>query len=568
MAVDDYLAQASLWLGDGGQRIQLAGPGELSADRLAEIGRSHVGRALYLQRVDVPLGGSAYRAWRRRPGRPAFRPSSRFAVVGLTSRMLDTLMRLSLVLRGKVPGGYTAAAQLAYESSPSRSRPVYYGHVSRDGGYLVLQYWYFYAMNDWRSTFGGVNDHEADWEQVTLFLTDEPEPVLRWVAFSSHDEVGDDLRRHADDPDIEWVGSHPVVYAGGGSHSGAYLRGEYLVTAGIRLPPRVERVRRSVLRVLPWFDPADSEIGIPYIDYRRGDGVSLGAGEDAEWTAVRIDDATPWVNGFRGLWGLDTRDPLGGERAPAGPRYERSQAIRASWGQPVSWAGLDKEAATDDEALRDFAAMRSWAHGQLAEVVARLEVLRTSVRGVRLAERSLGRSPRRPSASLRALQVELDGLRGDEARLLGQLELLDRVPEELVAGEGVPPTDAPHAHLEHRALPLGRAADSGRLLRVWSAASASLVLGFLGAVLLVKDTGVVVPFLIVGGVMIVIEATLRRRLLSLLLGVALAAFAGLVVWAIASLVVGNLRGGFGVLFLLAAAYMAFQTVQEGVRTRE
>ena len=48
----------------------------------------------------------------------------------------------------------------------------YYGHVSRDGGYVVLQYWYFYPMNDWRSTFGGVNDHEADWEQVTIFLAD------------------------------------------------------------------------------------------------------------------------------------------------------------------------------------------------------------------------------------------------------------------------------------------------------------------------------------------------------------------------------------------------------------
>jgi hypothetical protein len=32
-------------------------------------------------------------------------------------------------------------------------------------------------MNDWRSTFGGVNDHEADWEQVTVFLPDPPAPA-------------------------------------------------------------------------------------------------------------------------------------------------------------------------------------------------------------------------------------------------------------------------------------------------------------------------------------------------------------------------------------------------------
>ena len=52
--------------------------------------------------------------------------------------------------------------------------------------------------------------------------------VLRvgWVAFSSHDETGDDLRRRCDDPDITWVDhTHPVVYAGAGSHSGAYLPG-------------------------------------------------------------------------------------------------------------------------------------------------------------------------------------------------------------------------------------------------------------------------------------------------------------------------------------------------------
>ena len=28
----------------------------------------------------------------------------------------------------------------------------------------------FYPMNDWRSTLSGVNDHEADWEQVTVLL--------------------------------------------------------------------------------------------------------------------------------------------------------------------------------------------------------------------------------------------------------------------------------------------------------------------------------------------------------------------------------------------------------------
>ena len=130
----------------------------------------------------------------------------------------------------------------------------YYGHVTRQGGYVVLQYWFFYPMNDWRSSFGGVNDHEADWEQVSVVLAegdeaadheaadDEvagddaagPEPL--WVAFASHDERGADLRRRWDDHDLQRVGEHPVVYVGAGSHSAACLPGEYLVTVAPDLP--------------------------------------------------------------------------------------------------------------------------------------------------------------------------------------------------------------------------------------------------------------------------------------------------------------------------------------------
>jgi hypothetical protein len=39
-------------------------------------------------------------------------------------------------------------------------------------------------MNDWRSSFGGVNDHEADWEHVSVLLAEEEHGLLsRWVVF-------------------------------------------------------------------------------------------------------------------------------------------------------------------------------------------------------------------------------------------------------------------------------------------------------------------------------------------------------------------------------------------------
>ena len=227
-SVQDYVEGASLHLASTkGTAQTLADHGTLDLERLAELGRQHAGQKVYLTLVDRPLNRDEFAAWKQDPQRPVFTASSRFAAVGILSRLIDSLMRMTLILRGKVPGGYAAAAALRMRSMPHAGQHPYYGHVSREGGYIVLQYWYFYAMNDWRSTFGGVNDHEADWEQVTLFLVErqEAEPALAWVAFSSHDEVGDDLRRRWDDPDIEYVGEHPVVYAGAGSHSGAYLPG-------------------------------------------------------------------------------------------------------------------------------------------------------------------------------------------------------------------------------------------------------------------------------------------------------------------------------------------------------
>ncbi len=216
----------------------------------------------------------------------------------------------------------------------------------RDGGYVCLQYWFFYAMNDWRSTFHGINDHEADWELVTIYLAerrdDRLEPI--WAAFSSHDYEGDDLRRRWDDPGLTREGDHAVVFAGAGSHAGAFAPGDYVVRVD---PPQLRAVvnfLHRMLRLAPWRRSTAQAVGlgIPFVDYARGDGVAIGPNQGAEWEPVVIDHETSWVHDFRGLWGLDTRDRFGGERAPAGPRYNRDGSIRSSWANPVGWAGLLK----------------------------------------------------------------------------------------------------------------------------------------------------------------------------------------------------------------------------------
>ena len=146
--------------------------------------------------------------WRRRPERPKFRTTGRLARVGVLSRVVDALMRLSLFFRGGgVARGTQAAAESSYRERMSVDRHPYYGRVVRSGGYVALQYWYFYVFNDWRSRAYGVNDHEADWEQVIVYLAEQPDgpPRPTWVVFSAHDETGDDLRRRWDDPDLTIV---------------------------------------------------------------------------------------------------------------------------------------------------------------------------------------------------------------------------------------------------------------------------------------------------------------------------------------------------------------------------
>ena len=592
-AIDGYLAGAALYRRVGKSAEQLAAPGALDQDKLAAFGLAHYGESLYLQFVDQPLGPRAYRKWRKRPDREKFTPSSRFAAVGLLARLIDSVLKMTLLLRGKVPRGFAAAAHVKANSAETAGHCHYYGHVSRDGGYVVLQYWYFYPMNDWRSTFGGVNDHEADWEQVTIFLAEHDatflaghdamdtaavwvtgstadmatEPGLctttpAWVAFSSHDETGDDLRRRWDDPDMERVGDHPVVYAGAGSHSGAYLHGEYLITVAPPLPAEVNRIGMKIARVIPWSEPASSVIRIPYIDYRRGDGASVGPGQERQWTAVRIGDDTPWVVAYRGLWGLDTKDPFGGERAPAGPRYERNQTVRASWGQPVAWAGLDKEAPTDGAARARLRARCAALRDQLADADRALDAARAELRGARAVDRANGRSPGQPSSAANSLGERVAELRHRQASLRADVEVAAR------GLSGPIPRDDVHAHLHHRALPdVDTSARHGRVRRLWTAASASILYAALGLILLDTRSGVLEPALFAVAVMLVVEAAMRRRLLALLATAGVIFILVSLVWAVVSIVVGNLRAGVGVLLLLAALYMAGQTAREWLRMR-
>ena len=521
MAVEAYVARCSLWRSEPRRDATCIVPaGRLSIDRLTRESLAHQDAPLSLRYVQEPLGRAEYRRWRRAP-RERLQATGRFTTTGLFGRLVEAGFRASLLLRGKVSAGLAAAAEISYSQHGEPDRAVYYGHVVRDGGYACLQYWFFYAMNDWRSTFSGVNDHEADWELITVYLAEREDGSWRpaWVAFSSHDEAGDDLRRRWDDPDLQHEGDHPIVYAGAGSHSGAFVAGDYVISVD---PPQLRRpiafARRIQHLLAPWRDEtrAGGGFGIPFVDYARGDGESIGPGQGREWAPTAIDDDTAWVRAFRGLWGLDTRDPFGGERAPAGPRYERNGSVRVAWANPLGWAGLLKVPSRRADSARLLAERAESLQRQVGELDETIAAERAALRSLQVQVRSLD-----AHHYARALANSRRSELADREAKLNQLiaertRLADERRSHLDSLEH-PPADLPDAHIASRHEPRTEQEERQlRFLRLWSVLSTPLLLASPIVVLIAQPLTWITTIAALVALFLGAEAIARHRFLSFL----------------------------------------------------
>jgi hypothetical protein len=537
-AVDGYLERCSLWAADRTRRARLlARPGELTPTNLGDYKDAPLGERFYLRFVHEPLQASDYQRWRKRPDRPAFHAPSRLQRVGLVTRLLDGVFDLALLARGRVPGGTAAAAEQSYRQfMADHARRAYYGRVLHMGGYIVLQYLFFYVMNDWRSTFSGINDHESDWEQVLIYLSDEgdSEPTPAWVAYAMHDFSGDDLRRRWDDPEVEKAAeNHPIIYVGAGSHASYFTGGEYLMQvepgfAGLLhgAADALERFWTNTLRQsgsLQLNSGLNSLLSIPFVDYARGDGRAIGPGQQEEWTPILISDQSAWVDGYRGLWGLDTWDPLGGERAPAGPKYNRNGSIRLSWRDPLAWCGLDKTPppgqaiAAAEEVLNELAEEQTRLSGQIDAQRLRVRKLAAEV-GALNQTQYLGHLSSRRQTRLAQEETKLRTL----SDRLSEVEETYEASAAHLARMKQGDFGSPRSHIRRSHAPQSPLEEQGRIAMLWAAASGGVILLLILGLLYFRP-----PFwlfwLIATAVFVgAVEAYTHARLVSFLIGLTVA----------------------------------------------
>jgi hypothetical protein len=536
MDVEPYVRACSLWVRHPDEEAVCVVPqGKLTLETLGQQPLDSADAVHYLK-IPAPEKSRKRGLWARLfPRRAARVPDwpketfragrGRLARVGYISRLADALFSLALLLRGKVPGGGVEGPRVFYGGLMEKEEHYqYHGRVVRQDGWIVLQYWLFYAFNDWRSNFFGANDHEADWEKVFVYLSESESGQVcpEWVAYAAHEESGDRLRRRWDDPELEKSGEHPVVYACAGSHASRYFRGEYLTELEFPLPRTFARARKAARlfwhRMLRQYAEEDSSepFTIPFVDYGRGDGLSVGPDQDREWNHPRLmqDPVPSWVSGYRGLWGLYTRDPFEGEDAPAGPMYNRDKSVNRAWYDPVGWAGLDK-VPTRAEELADILEQRSEIEERRGGL--RAEVLQKSRDLRRLgiaAEATRDRSHLRKLHELQTgriaeLSKEVEGLRKELSTDEFLSEALDDHANRLRNGERPPAS----AHIARAARPLPESeARTGRVAQLWASISVALVLLMLTGILVYQRQHLLSALVFAIAVFAFVEASFRKRL--------------------------------------------------------
>ena len=522
--VDSYVHECSLWEHhpDGPDEL-LVKQGELTLEKLIEPHPAAFGSIHYLRFVEALNLAEAAQVLasqavlRRKIGNFFHTGIGRLARGGFLPRLTDGLFSLSFLLRGTVSAASAAAAELDYNAIlEEHPQYTYYGRVVRHNGWTVLQYWFFFCFNSWRSGFHGVNDHESDWEMANIYLYEQDGQLIpEWVAYASHDFKGDDLRRRWDDHnELTIENGHPVIFAGAGSHASYFRRGEYQAEVNLPLPGWISVLIRAWNKL--WTEKlgqsAENSFHIPFVDFARGDGLHIGPGEPQTWSPVLVDESTPWVSQYRGLWGLFARDPISGENAPAGPMYNRDGSPRGSWYDPLGFAGLDKVPPPPQAQHMLDANCQKVSHRQeeleklIPEKAGELQALGIKLKGLE-GNPHLARQYAALEKEINIHSTDVRNLRRESLENTALLQGLTRRLERMSAGR----QDDPHAHLRHLAVPdnASQALRFDRAAETWAAISLSLLLFVIAGFIFFAPRYIVAGLAIISILFVVADSILR-----------------------------------------------------------
>ena len=192
-------------------------------------------------------------------------------------------------------GGFEEIAQDYAQKRKSFGDKIY-AHVTSESGFLVVQYWFFYAFNP-----GTLNQHQGDWEMIQVVL--DSSEIPQYVVYSQHHSG-----ERAEWADVEKTDdTHPRVYVALGSHA------NYFKPFQGKLGAESDTVGNAYI-----LSPNDLEVVV--------------LGEEGAGNHPATQD---WLD-FGGKWGnwAGLADSLMGATGPNGPGHGENTE---KWVNPVSW---------------------------------------------------------------------------------------------------------------------------------------------------------------------------------------------------------------------------------------
>jgi hypothetical protein len=306
-----------------------------------------------------------------------------------------------------------------------------------------------------------------------------------------------------------------VVHAGAGSHSSYFHSGEYQAGVNLSLPGWLSGLVRAWNKF--WTEtlgqPPGNAFRVPFVDYARGDGLRIGPDGPQAWSPVLVDESTPWVSQYRGLWGLFARDPISGENAPAGPMYNRDGSPRGSWYDPLGFAGLDKVPPPPqalqmlEEDCREISRRQVELEQLVPDKAEMLESLGIKSKGME-GNPHLAKQYAALGKEINTLSNDVRALRRESSENTALLQGLTRRLERMRLGR----QDDPRAHIHNPAVPddPSLALRFNRAAETWAAVSLSLLLFVVAGLIFFDPHSTWVDLAIILILFFVADSILRR----------------------------------------------------------